>query len=81
MIMVTWRRAHGADIVAEVRADRRGIWTASAWLQSNPTVFATAPKRFDSPESARDKADDLARRTFDHVCLCPDCGDWLPYEI
>ena len=81
MLRVTWRRAHGADIVAEVRADHRGIWTASAWLQSNPTVFATARKKFDSAESAREIADDLARQTFDHVCHFPACADWLPYEI
>jgi hypothetical protein len=31
MSILTWQRAHGADMVAEARTDPRGIWWLTAW--------------------------------------------------
>jgi hypothetical protein len=70
-----WRRAHGPDIVAEAIADGRGGWRSRVWLISNPTVMVTTPRNVESASAAQDKADRLARKTFDHRCD-GGCGPW-----
>ena len=71
----TWRRAHGPDILAEVSADGRGAWQARVWLTSNPSVIVRTPRNADTLSSAQEKADMLARKTFDHLCDTM-CGEW-----
>jgi hypothetical protein len=78
MARFMWQRAHGPNVVAEIRADGRGLWKASAWLRSDPTVVVRSPKPLESRTSACAKADALARQTFDHNCDPDACGEWLP---
>jgi hypothetical protein len=70
-----WRRAHGADITAEVVADGRGAWRAKVSLTRNPSVSVTTPRCNESLSAAQAKADALARKTFDHYCD-GTCGPW-----
>lgn len=70
-----WRRHHGPGVLAEIFADGRGAWGARAWLTSNPTVRVSSPRDLDTVASAQDKADLLARKTFDHRCSGV-CGYW-----
>ena len=81
MAKFAWRRHHGADIVAEVRADGRGAWSAAVWLQRNPTVAVRTLKQPESRAAACAKADALARKTFDHACETATCGDWIPIDV
>jgi hypothetical protein len=71
----TWRRSHGKEIMAEVSADGRGAWQARVWLVSNPSVMVRTPRDADTLSSAQDKADALARKTFDHRCDGA-CCEW-----
>lgn len=71
----TWRRAHGPDIVAEAFADGRGVWRSRVWLTSNPTVMVATPRSGEGASAAQEKADNLARKTFDHRCN-RGCGEW-----
>jgi hypothetical protein len=47
-------------------------------LLDNPTVSVRLPRFFEQLMSAQAKADDLARKTFDHTCQPTACGEWLP---
>ena len=79
MAVHTWRRLHGSNIVCHVEPMHGlGLWTASAWLTSNPSAVARA-SRMTHLMSAQAKADDLARKTFAHTCDVATCGDWLPF--
>jgi hypothetical protein len=71
----TWRRTHGDAIVAEVSADGRGAWQARVWLVSNPSVMVRTPRDAETLSSAQEKADALARKTFDHRCDA-SCLQW-----
>jgi hypothetical protein len=81
MVKFGWRRHHGNAIIAEVRADGRGAWSAAVWLRINPTVAICTPKQLESRESACAKADALTRRTFDHTCETATCGNWFPVDL
>ena len=70
-----WRRHHGPGVLAEIFADGRGAWGARAWLTGNPTIRVSSPRDLDTIASAQDKADLLARTTFDHRCSGV-CGYW-----
>jgi hypothetical protein len=70
-----WRRSHGPDIVAQVIPDGRGAWAAKVWLAGNPTVMVTVPRGVEQLATAQEKADRLARKTFDHHCD-ERCGQW-----
>ena len=76
-----WRRQHGMTIVAEVRANGRGAWSASVWLQSNATLAVRAPKPVESRDAACAKADTQTRQVFDHTCETPACGDWFAFDV
>jgi hypothetical protein len=71
-----WRRSHGTSIVAEVSADGRGAWQAAVWLTTNPSVSVRTPRGAGTLSSAQQKADLLARKTFDHHCDAT-CGEWI----
>ncbi len=72
-----WQRHHGSDIVASVAIleGAPGV-TAAVWSRSNPTVVVRHPRPSGNVESAKIKADHLARETFHHVCTIETCGDW-----
>jgi hypothetical protein len=77
MAPVVWQRHHGADIVATVDTiDGSNHFTAATWLRSNPTVVVRHHRPIDNIDSAKIKADYLARATFNHVCTIEACGDW-----
>jgi hypothetical protein len=76
MASFAWRRSHGTSIVAEVSADGRGAWQAAVWLTTNPSVSVKTPRGADTLSSAQQKADMLARKTFDHRCDAA-CGEWI----
>jgi hypothetical protein len=80
MLKFLWRRHHGTDIIAEVRADGRGAWSATVWRQSNPTVAVRTPRQLESRKAACAKADALSRKTFDHVCDTT-CDDWTACDV
>jgi len=65
---LAWRRTHEADIVAEVIPAADAVWSAAAWLQSNPIVIVRTERRMESRESACAKADALAR-----LMTCFEC--------
>jgi hypothetical protein len=71
-----WRRTHGPDITSEVVSDGRGAWRAKVYLTSNRTVTVTTPLTLETLSSAQEKADALARKTFDHRCEAA-CGPWI----
>jgi hypothetical protein len=51
------------------------------WLPENPTVVVRLPRFVEQLMSAQAKADDLARKTFDHTCQLTTCGEWLPVAL
>ncbi len=79
MATYVWQRSHGSEIIAEVIADARG-WRPSTWKKSQPTGVVLAKTPRVSRQAACAKADELARRAFDHACDATTCGDWVPYE-
>jgi len=80
MARFVWRREHRDGVVAEVKADGRGEWSASAHLRRNPTVVVRSPKILISLSAAWQRADLLTQRTFDHVCSPDGCGEWQAIE-
>ncbi len=72
--MPAWKRVH-RDIVAEVHEDDRGAWRSRVWLSVNPTVTVSNQRELGNLSSAQEKADALARKTFDHSCDGA-CGAW-----
>jgi hypothetical protein len=76
MTTLTWQRSHGADIVAEVRTDERGLWWPTAWRRKYPDVVIRNNTGRPRRQAACARADALVRETFDHVCQVTTCGDW-----
>jgi hypothetical protein len=83
MVLVphTWRRQHGAQIVAQVEPDLHGLgtWRACAWSTNEPPLMAQNPRFFNAFVSAKAEADHLARTTFKHTCDIDTCGVWTPW--
>jgi hypothetical protein len=80
MVLHTWRRQHGAGIVAQVEPDLHGLgtWRAAAWSTSDPPLMVQNPRYFNAFGSAQAEADHLARKTFKHTCDIATCGVWTP---
>ncbi len=77
-----WRRLHGTDVVAQVEPIAGlGVWEVSVWLTTNPTGIVRMPRPIELLMSAQAKADNLARKTFDHECAVANCGEWLPIQL
>jgi hypothetical protein len=82
MPLHAWRRRHGPHIVSQVEPiEGLGIWSASAWLTSNPTVIVRTQRPLHLLTAAHAKADALARITFDHCCDIDTCSEWLPVSL
>jgi hypothetical protein len=74
----SWQRRHGPDIVAAVEIiEGSDFWTAATWVRSNPAVIVGRHRLIDNVESAKTKADHLARTQFNHVCTLEACGEWV----
>jgi hypothetical protein len=77
----SWRRLHSSNIVCQVEPMHGlGLWTASAWLTSDPSAIARTLRPVTLLTAAQAKADDLARQAFAHTCDDGTCGDWLPVQ-
>jgi hypothetical protein len=73
----SWRRFHGANIVARVDPNPFGLWDASVGttLESSSAPVALKYRLLTSAQAAADHA---ARTRFNHTCDLGTCGDWLP---
>jgi hypothetical protein len=79
MHLQTWRRQHGADLIAQVAPlDDIGVWQASAWITSAPAHVVLTPRRLDLLVAAQVAADHLVRTRFGHTCDVRACGRWSP---
>ena len=81
MALRSWRRLHGASIIAQVDPDPLGAWHATAWNAKPPSAEPfTLRHRYRLLTSAQAAADHAARRRFHHKCDVGTCGVWLPWE-
>lgn len=74
--MMTWRRHHGAALVATVIVRAPGLHGVAVWDDGTGVVH-TLPTTFPRLESAKAAADAHLRRSFDHACRMEFCGEWM----
>lgn len=81
MPLHSWRRLHGAHIVAKVDPDPFGMWDATvAASDKGPAAMVRLKQRYQLLTRAQAAADHAARKRFNHTCEVGTCGAWLPWE-
>jgi hypothetical protein len=82
MSVRSWRRLHGADLIAQVDpVPGIGTWIARAWVETDSLRSEISPRRFEMLMSAQAAADHMVRQHFVHRCDFVACGEWLPCAV